>query len=190
MRWRMLGLGATLVVVVLVVSRRLDTLLVKSTAHPPQPLVLGVPLSTTPLTVTAPPPPPPSAPRAHARTKQLRVICTVLKDEARFVKEWIEFHHAAGWSKVVMYDDASSDNITQVLGTLPAHYYEHRVVNWTYHKRSRHVQTDLQRQVLSRCFVRCARHCPARRGREAHTRAHRRIKTGRVLAVVGRHHVY
>jgi len=148
MRWPVLGLSATLVVGVLVLSRRLHVLLVKSTATPQPPQDVLSP--GLPITAGTPPLP---APGSHTRRK-LRVICTVLKDEARFVKEWVEFHHAAGWSKVVMYDDASSDNITQVLATLPAHYYEHRIVNWTYHKRSRHVQTDLQRQVLSRCFVR------------------------------------
>jgi len=83
-----------------------------------------------------------------------RVICTVLKNEARFVKEWVEFHHDVGFDKIRIYDDDSSDNLLGVLSTISSNYFEYRKVNWTYHKRSRHIQTDLQREVLSKCFVR------------------------------------
>ena len=41
-----------------------------------------------------------------------RVLCTVLKNEARFVKEWIEFHHDLGFDKIRIYDDNQFHGIT------------------------------------------------------------------------------
>ena len=37
---------------------------------------------------------------------------TVLKNEARFVKEWIEFHHDLGFDKIRIYDDNQFHGIT------------------------------------------------------------------------------
>jgi hypothetical protein len=45
----------------------------------------------------------------------LRVICVLLKDEGKYLKEWLDFHIAAGWNKIVIFDDYSTDNILEIL---------------------------------------------------------------------------
>jgi len=89
-----------------------------------------------------------------------RTLCTVLRNEARFVKEWIQFHHDIGFNNIVIYDDFSTDNIQQVLGTLPATFFNYRKVDWKYEKYKIHVQYALQQDVISKCFVRCLQRLP------------------------------
>lgn len=43
------------------------------------------------------------------------VICTVLKNEAKYVAEWIAFHLVVGATKFVIYDDNSTDNLLEVV---------------------------------------------------------------------------
>jgi len=83
---------------------------------------------------------------------RLCILCTVLKNEARFVKEWIEFHHLAGFDKVVLYDDGSTDNLLDVLNNIPSDYYVYNKVDWKYNQHRFHVQTELQQQVISKCL--------------------------------------
>jgi len=42
------------------------------------------------------------APRASERrdAPAQRVICTVMRNEAQFVREWIDFHHLVGFNKI------------------------------------------------------------------------------------------
>lgn len=42
-------------------------------------------------------------------------ICTIIKDEGRFLEEWIEFHLLQGVDKFYLYDNGSSDNTAEVL---------------------------------------------------------------------------
>jgi hypothetical protein len=39
------------------------------------------------------------------------IICTVLRNEARYVPEWVAFHLLMGATKVVIYDDNSTDSL-------------------------------------------------------------------------------
>jgi hypothetical protein len=39
------------------------------------------------------------------------VICTVLRNEARYVPEWVAFHLLMGATKIVIYDDNSTDSL-------------------------------------------------------------------------------
>lgn len=43
------------------------------------------------------------------------VICAVFRDEAEHFDEWLDFHRKAGVTKVVLYDDASTDQWRAVL---------------------------------------------------------------------------
>lgn len=43
------------------------------------------------------------------------VICAVFKNESAGLHEWLDFHHRAGVTKVVLYDDASTDGWRDVL---------------------------------------------------------------------------
>lgn len=42
-------------------------------------------------------------------------ICTIIKDEGRFLEEWIEFHLLQGVDKFWLYDNGSTDNTLKVL---------------------------------------------------------------------------
>lgn len=39
------------------------------------------------------------------------VACTLVKNELPYVVEWVEFHRLQGFSRIVIYDDSSDDNI-------------------------------------------------------------------------------
>jgi Tfp pilus assembly protein PilN len=42
------------------------------------------------------------------------VVCTVLRNEARYIPEWVAFHLIMGATKIVIYDDNSTDGIREV----------------------------------------------------------------------------
>ena len=48
------------------------------------------------------------------------VACTLVKNELPYVVEWVEFHRLQGFSRIVIYDDSSDDNIS-LLETLYRH---------------------------------------------------------------------
>lgn len=49
-------------------------------------------------------------PESASRGPRL-VACTLVKNELPYVVEWIEFHRLQGFSRIVIYDDSSDDNI-------------------------------------------------------------------------------
>jgi len=52
------------------------------------------------------------------------VICTIFKDEAIYLKEWIEYHKIVGVEHFYMYNNFSSDNFKEVLNV----YIEQNIV--------------------------------------------------------------
>ncbi|GMO28402.1 MAG: hypothetical protein Ta2B_09090 [Termitinemataceae bacterium] len=42
-------------------------------------------------------------------------ICAILKNEADYIKEWIEYHRIAGADHFYLYDDNSTDNLLDIL---------------------------------------------------------------------------
>lgn len=42
-------------------------------------------------------------------------VCTIFKDNAPYLKEWIEYHHMLGVEHFYLYDNSSTDNPHQVL---------------------------------------------------------------------------
>ena len=42
-------------------------------------------------------------------------LCVIVKNEARYLVEWIEFHRMVGVQRFHIYDNNSTDNITEVL---------------------------------------------------------------------------
>ena len=48
------------------------------------------------------------------RTHDL-VVCAVFRNEARFLREWIEFHRLVGADKFVLFDNHSVDDFRSVL---------------------------------------------------------------------------
>ncbi|MCC7422020.1 MAG: glycosyltransferase family 2 protein [Planctomycetaceae bacterium] len=49
-------------------------------------------------------------------TAMVAWICTVFKEEAPYLREWVSFHVAAGFEHFVLYDNDSSDDWRQQLG--------------------------------------------------------------------------
>ena len=43
------------------------------------------------------------------------VVCAIFKQEAHYLKEWIEFHRIQGFSKFFLYNNNSNDNYLEVL---------------------------------------------------------------------------
>jgi Glycosyltransferase family 92 len=62
-----------------------------------------------------------SFPRHHRpggkQSKARITACCMVKNELPYVIEWIEFHYLMGFSKMVIYDDSSTDG-TALLGRL------------------------------------------------------------------------
>jgi Glycosyltransferase family 92 len=42
-------------------------------------------------------------------------VCAIFRDEAPYLKEWIEFHRLVGIQKFYLYNNASTDNYKEVL---------------------------------------------------------------------------
>lgn len=55
-------------------------------------------------------------------------ITAILKNEAPYIAEWLEFHKLLGVSKFYLYDNESTDNIKTIL----APYIENGTVDYTY----------------------------------------------------------
>ena len=41
--------------------------------------------------------------------------CIIIKNEAEYIKEWIDFHLLVGFDKIILYDNESNDNLKQKL---------------------------------------------------------------------------
>jgi len=67
-------------------------------------------------------------------------ICTMINNEARYIQEWIEYHHVIlKVDHFFIYDDGSTDNITQVLKP----YVDQGIVSLFYWHNNRTVSDDL-----------------------------------------------
>jgi len=89
----------------------------------------------------------------HAASLPTRVLCLVVKNEARFIREWIAFHTlAAGFNKVIVFDDSSSDDLLSVLATVPASLVRYVNASWPRKMHSRHVAVNLQNMAISMCL--------------------------------------
>lgn len=54
--------------------------------------------------------------RTHSVEKKYKVaVCTIFKDEAIYLREWIEFNRVVGVEHFYMYNNNSSDNFSEVL---------------------------------------------------------------------------
>lgn len=84
--------------------------------------------------------------------KALRVICSVMRNEVRFVREWLEFHHAVGFNRIVVYDDHSDDGLDRVLAEYP--YVVRIPVDWKYKipADGQHKQRIMQVDAYTRCL--------------------------------------
>ena len=56
-------------------------------------------------------------------------IVVIIKNEALYIKEWIEFHRSLGFDKFIIYDNGSNDEIETVLNK----YVKNGVVDYIYY---------------------------------------------------------
>jgi hypothetical protein len=61
------------------------------------------------------PPPAPLPPGAGP----LLAICAILRNEGRYVEEWLAFHHAEGVRRFVLYDNGSTDDMAARIAAWP-----------------------------------------------------------------------
>lgn len=52
--------------------------------------------------------------RNHRPTNEL-AVCTIIRNEAKYIEEWLEYHLYFGIKKFYIYDNESSDNIKDIL---------------------------------------------------------------------------
>jgi len=92
------------------------------------------------------------------KKEKLRLICTLLRDEAKYLAHWVDFHlNLAGFNKIIIYDDHSSDSIQEVLAKYPRDRVKRIPVDWTYRIGDTsgpnvHYQFSLQLDVYRRCY--------------------------------------
>ncbi len=55
-------------------------------------------------------------------------VCAIAKNEGRYIKEWIDYHHSMGVEKFYLYDNESTDNTREVLDP----YIKSGLVDYTY----------------------------------------------------------
>lgn len=58
-----------------------------------------------------------SAPKRKIEAKYNVSICAIFKNEALYLKEWIEFHRIVGIEHFYMYNNNSEDNFREILAT-------------------------------------------------------------------------
>jgi len=97
-------------------------------------------------------------PRGASGRAGLRIICSVIKNEARYLQPWLDFHlNDVGFDRIYLYDDHSTDDLLAVVSP-----YADRVlvvpVDWTYIAGmnlldSNHTVFSLQADVVDRCVA-------------------------------------
>jgi len=71
----------------------------------------------------------------------LRVMCLLIKDEAQYMREWLNFHRAWGWDRFVVYDDGSTDGLRAALDRFPEEEIDYvDVKRWPVMRGMVHVQ--------------------------------------------------
>jgi hypothetical protein len=79
-------------------------------------------------------------------------IAAIVKNEGRYLQEWIEFHRLVGCTKFYIYDNSSNDNTQQILN----YYADKGLVDWI---EWPHMNSWLNTQQLAYCHAiyRCRR---------------------------------
>lgn len=94
------------------------------------------------------PPPPPAA----ARKQHEMCVCTMLRNQGRFLREWVIYHGQIGVGRWFIYDNNSDDDIEEVIESL--------VINHNYNI-TRHVWPWIKSQEagFSHCALRARDSC-------------------------------
>ncbi|KEO51734.1 glycosyltransferase family 92 protein [Thioclava pacifica] len=83
-----------------------------------------------------------------APDRQGIAIAAIVRNEARFIEEWVRFHHAVGVRHFVIYDDASTDATREILrDVLPAEALT--IVPWAQRLSDIRLGREIHNQVLA-----------------------------------------
>ena len=74
-------------------------------------------------------------------------VVAILKNEARYIKEWLDYHLLAGVDHFYLYDNASSDNYNEIIAPYVAAGV---VINWQLFGTNGEFKADYSRGVLER----------------------------------------
>ncbi|CAF1164673.1 unnamed protein product, partial [Didymodactylos carnosus] len=83
------------------------------------------------------------------------VVCTLMRNEAQYVREWVSFHLILGANFFVIYDDNSTDGLNQIVQGFGERV---KVIPWGQNN------TDQREHVQGRRQVTAARHCVSNYG--------------------------
>jgi len=101
---------------------------------------------------------PEARPRGAGSRAGLRIICSVIKNEAQYLQPWLDFHlNDVGFDRIYLYDDHSTDDLLAVVSPYAAKV-DVVPVDWTYvagmNLRDRnHTVFSLQADVVDRCVA-------------------------------------
>lgn len=98
-----------------------------------------------------------SFPRCEAKSHKPRFqydlsVVAMFRDEAPFLKEWIEYHHMLGVDHFYLYNNSSSDNYQEVL----APYIQAKIVELKDWPSPTHLEwTEYQKAAYNNCIAYC-----------------------------------
>jgi hypothetical protein len=85
--------------------------------------------------------------------RKARVICTMIRNEARYISHWLDFHlNLVGFDRVYLYDDNSTDNLIDVIKPYVKRNQVVRIpVDWPTERLHKHAQSHVQMEVFNMC---------------------------------------
>ncbi|XP_068645313.1 glycosyltransferase family 92 protein At1g27200-like [Aristolochia californica] len=77
---------------------------------------------------------PPSRKSARNPPKSLLCACTMIRDAAKFLREWVTYHAALGVDRFFLYDNGSEDDVEAVIHKLTEDGYQVTRTLWAWEK--------------------------------------------------------
>ena len=84
---------------------------------------------------------------------ELRVICLILRNEAHFLEEWLDFHFLTGWTKIALWDHNSTDHLKDILQKYPESLIDYEYVPWE-KVGGMLAMINIQQEYYPKCFER------------------------------------
>jgi Glycosyltransferase family 92 len=80
-------------------------------------------------------------------------ICAIVKDEAPYIKEWVEFHASQGVSEFLLYDNGSGDGLSDIVASIRGGI-KPNLVPWDNRISWIHTQRAAYSDAIRRLFTR------------------------------------
>lgn len=79
-------------------------------------------------------------------------ICASVRNEARYIVEWLEFHRKVGVEQFYLYDNNSTDNLKEIIFTQNLEYKDIKFINWPINPGQKLAYNDYIRSYKSKSF--------------------------------------